>query len=755
MADAGIRIVVVLSGRTKILRRQTQARVDRDLIGRDPQNIGWLEEEYGATHRLITRLSDVGPDWEDEHGWVRQTQVYYGRGGPSDDDAYQRPQGGLAERTRPIIAVLKKLPGDLETFNQALKAASAKFRRLPALVIDEEADDASLNYKQKAATGGGWAPPRDEERSTVNREISNMLGMLEAGIYVGYTATPFANCFADANDPKGFFPHAIQVLKTPAGYFGANRVFDALYDGPPSVFLPKAAHVREVQNGQDTFALLDAALDDYVLAGAVKMFRIERARQLGDDAALQRLRHHTMMVHSHRQKQSHRTLVDETGRRLYDRPGRGLGVIGPQRTAGRLQERYETDFLPRSLDLIGTAGRVPTPELDPTWIPNWPTLAPFVVRAVHRLLELRRRGPVVLLVNSDADRETPEYDTDPDWDSDARTLGRWCVLVGGLMLSRGFTVEGLTTAYFRRVASAMDTQLQLARWNGYRSYFEDLIRLYFGVAEPGSKVNPVRNLYAEFQESTVKDALFREKLRRYAEEGTSPRIELPTFPDQRTVHTLQPTAAAKRRGLVQLRGGPIELGKNGEGIPEGASELAALAEEWGHGDYARVPICQACENTSRAGTIIASVGAAPAVRVRALLDAMVTAGATPLIGEEDDAVNRALKEEWWNVAVVNTVKPSPNGSVPLGSLDVPVRSRKTTTDPTLSTGEWNRWMHAQVGEKCGEPGCTASQSPRPPILLLLPYTTEQPGEPTRWGAIIQINGRSARGRQLVARPSAT
>jgi Z1 domain len=758
MADAGTRLVIILSGRTKILRRQTQARVDRDLVGADPQNLGLLGGEYGMDHRLLSRLSDIGPDWEDEHGWVRQTQVSYGRsagtgGGPADDDAYVRPQGGLAERTRPIIAVLKKTPGDLQTFIDALAAASPKFRRLPALVIDEEADDASLNYKQKGAAGGGWAPPRDEDRSKVNLSISQMLGQLEAGIYVGYTATPFANCFADANDPRGFFPHAIQVLKTPTGYFGANRVFDVLYDGPECTFRPKAAHIREVGDEPDNHADLDHALDDYLIAGAVKLFRIQRARQLGDDAALQRLRHHTMMVHVHRGRQAHRVLVDELTRRLFDRPGRGIAIIAPQRTAERLRERYEKDFLPRSKDLIGTAGRIPTPELDLSWIPSWKQLEPFVIEAVARLVQLQRDGSVVLLVNSDEDRQTPEYDTNSPGDPDAATLGRWCVLVGGLMLSRGFTVEGLTTVYFRRVASAMDTQLQLARWNGYRSYFEDLIRIYFGIAEPGSKVNPVRNLYEEFQESAHKDALFRERLRRYAEEGTSPRIELPTFPDQRTDYSLPPTAAGKRRGVVELRGGPIELGKHGTGIPHGASEIADLATHWGTHTFASVPVCEACQQVGRSGAIMAATGDVTADEVRKLLEAMLGSGAVGLSTEEEEAIHQVHQRGGWRVAVIGTTTAPKLGNLPFSNLAVPVRQRKPTEDPTLSTGDWNRWIRAQVGDKC-DGQCNAPVRDQPPILVLLPYDTLEDGSPKRWGAIIQIHGRTARGRQLVVRPSA-
>ncbi len=757
MADAGVRIVIILSGRTKILRRQTQARVDRDLVGADPANIGLLRDEYGPGHRLLTRLSDIGPDWDEAHGWVRQTQLAYGkvaggRVGQSDDDAYPRPQGGLALRTLPIIAVLKKTPGDLETFKDALAAASTKFRRLPALVIDEEADDASLNYKQKAAPGGGWDLPNEEERSKVNKRISEILQLLEAAVYVGYTATPFANCFADADDPRGFFPHAIQVLQTPSGYFGANRVFDGLYDGPHSKFLPKAAHIRQVKGDHGAEAELDLALDDYLLAGAVKLFRIERARQLGEDAALQRLRHHTMMVHVALKRQGQRTLVDEIGQRLFDRPKRGLAIMSPTRTSERLRDRYEKDFLPRSRDLIGVPGRIPTTELDQTWIPTWSVLQPYVVHSVERLLELRRKGSVVLLVNSDADRLTPEYDTDPPWDVEAPSLGRWCVLVGGLMLSRGFTVEGLTTVYFRRVAAAMDTQLQLARWNGYRSYFEDLIRIYFGIAEPGPKSRPLRNLYKEFEWSSVQDSVFRERLRRYAEEGTSPRLELPEFPSMRSEDSLPPTAPAKRRGLVELGGGPIELGKRGDGIPDGSPELRAVAVAWGHHQFTQVPICESCTKAGKANRISAAIGNIPSAVVTKLMEAMVAGGASPLTREETDAITKAEKGAGWRLAVLGTVKPLPDGTASFGQIEVPVRLRSSAKAPTLSTGEWNRWLRYEVGDKCN-PDCKAAIAPRPPMVLLIPYVNGQDST-KRWGVIIQIHGRSSASAGLVVKPSA-
>ena len=52
------------------------------------------------------------------------------------------------------------------------------------------------------------------------------------------------------------------------------------------------------------------------------------------------------------------------------------------------------------------------------------------------------------------------------------------IAVGGNSLSRGLTLEGLTTSYFLRNAKAYDTLLQMGRWFGYRDGFADVCRLW-------------------------------------------------------------------------------------------------------------------------------------------------------------------------------------------------------------------------------------------------------------------------------------
>jgi hypothetical protein len=52
------------------------------------------------------------------------------------------------------------------------------------------------------------------------------------------------------------------------------------------------------------------------------------------------------------------------------------------------------------------------------------------------------------------------------------------IAVGGNSLSRGLTLEGLTTSYFHRNSHAYDTLMQMGRWFGYRDGYEDLCRVW-------------------------------------------------------------------------------------------------------------------------------------------------------------------------------------------------------------------------------------------------------------------------------------
>ena len=90
----------------------------------------------------------------------------------------------------------------------------------PMLLIDDEADNASINIRR-----------RMYEVSRINGQIRELLKLFDRSNYVGYTATPFANIFIDPDTEDQMVGHDlfprdfIVSLDPPTNYFGASRVF--------------------------------------------------------------------------------------------------------------------------------------------------------------------------------------------------------------------------------------------------------------------------------------------------------------------------------------------------------------------------------------------------------------------------------------------------------------------------------------------------------------------------------------------------
>src|SRR6185295_4402091 len=87
-------------------------------------------------------------------------------------------------------------------------------------------------------------------------------------------------------------------------------------------------------------------------------------------------------------------------------------------------------------------------------------------------LDAIRQQRVFLVVNSDSS-DAPDFSAAPVWK----------IVIGGNKLSRGYTIEGLTVSYYRRVAGTADTLMQMGRWFGFRPGYKDLVRVFLGVAD--------------------------------------------------------------------------------------------------------------------------------------------------------------------------------------------------------------------------------------------------------------------------------
>src|SRR5690606_4494717 len=92
----------------------------------------------------------------------------------------------------------------------------------PLLIIDDEADNASINTKID-----------DFNPTRINGQIRNILRLFRKSAYVGYTATPFANIFIPLNDDNLFPRDFIINIPAPSNYIGPEKVFgfELLEDG--------------------------------------------------------------------------------------------------------------------------------------------------------------------------------------------------------------------------------------------------------------------------------------------------------------------------------------------------------------------------------------------------------------------------------------------------------------------------------------------------------------------------------------------
>jgi hypothetical protein len=502
-ADAGYRLIIILAGTTDILRRQTQRRLDKEMIGRE-----FLLQDYQNDNELEsfiqhgTRPSQLGFfDWQRLTG-----PVYDYRSLKHGIDALEFEKANAAKpfyavdntsRSKARLIVIKKNSIIMKKVIGDLQQIRSRLEDIPALVIDDESDQASLNTRRA-----------DETRTAVNACIVQLLKILPRGQYVGYTATPFANVFVDPSQPEDLFPKDFLIsLPRPPDYMGVSDFYDLDPKSDDDPSSNKNCFIRDIEGDDDSPGNLERAIDSFVLTGALKLFRRSNGVKVHSP-------HHTMLVHLSHLKSDHAdqvSLVERFFRRSDYRAGNGYA---------RLEHLYNSDFLPK------TKLRNPSMSLPK----SFSALSPFIAEALARISDGKR---CALMVNSDADAETPDFDAQPVWK----------IIVGGSKLSRGYTIEGLTISYYRRSARTADTLMQMGRWFGFRQGYSDLVRLFLGRKEPVRKDETI-DLYEAFGAACRDEEMFREQLKQYSS-MRDPRVLPIQVPPLVPSHLLPPTATNK------------------------------------------------------------------------------------------------------------------------------------------------------------------------------------------------------------------
>ena len=440
-ADAGYRLIIVLSGVTNNLRKQTQERLERTLTGKNPNNWYWLTSDE------------------------------------SDFNESKNANDILSTNSKRVIAVVKKNNSRLRKMEKWLKTApSAVLQNLPVLIIDDEADQATINSHRQR-----------QRQTAINKTLTNILksDFLPKNSYLGYTATPFANILSDAKDPNQLFPRDfIYPLKKPTNYFGAEQLFGREPVDENDQEIVSGRNIIIDINSQDKLKLdslmaqesstLEKSIPDS-LKDAINWFLVSTAARRSRSG---KRKFSTMLIHT-----SGRIIDHSKMRNLVDSYLNNLRQMSPHTSKNLLES---------------------------TWMRNYEkgrsnSDLPVLSWAEIESETLQVLSTAKIIVDNSRSEDRLNYDFENESDSIPY------IVIGGNTLARGLTLEGLICSYFLRTSAAYDSLLQMGRWFGYRVGYEDLQRIWM---EPDMKAN--------FRFMALVEQEIRSQIGSLAKEGRTP-----------------------------------------------------------------------------------------------------------------------------------------------------------------------------------------------------------------------------------------
>lgn len=216
-ADAGYRVIIVLAGMMENLRIQTQERLDTEFVGSESKYT--LDKKAGNEIKNTPVGVGMIPPLDPNKRIACFTSV------TTDFNKATLRALGLSLRTLngTALFVVKKNKSVLNNLHRWLvenNADETGLIDLPMLLIDDEADNASVNTNAE-----------EKDPTAINKAIRNVLNCFKQASYIGITATPFANIFINPETEedeatRDLFPKDfLTVLPTPELYIGADKIF--------------------------------------------------------------------------------------------------------------------------------------------------------------------------------------------------------------------------------------------------------------------------------------------------------------------------------------------------------------------------------------------------------------------------------------------------------------------------------------------------------------------------------------------------
>jgi hypothetical protein len=443
-ADVGYKMFVILTGMLESLRYQTLLRMQDELV--NPNDEDWFS--------FTTLDSDLKANMN------------------------ANPNAFLTDHSdHRILAVVKKNGAVLRNLKNWFSSANEHvLRNCPILIIDDEADQASVNTNKP-----------ENSPTAINGLIREIRQMLPQCAYVAYTATPFANVLIDPQSddlyPSDFI---VDLPKPPRGiYFGPEEVFgrDLLELDDPNDVNDGLDVIRTIPD--EEAAVLKPSgpgdVDDFwpVLTDTLK----ESIQYFCLATAARRARgqsnvHSTMLIHTTLYTIAH-DRFEKPVNDYIDVLKSGVMANSAQ-TMQLLKSQWEDEM-----------NRVPAGSVGVQPV-SFEELAEYLSDVLEEL---------DVVIENSMSNERLDYTED-------RSV---YIVIGGNVLSRGLTLEGLVVSFFIRAASTYDTLLQMGRWFGYRPGYSDLPRIWM-----------TSELKGNFRDLATVEQEIRNDIRRYELDHLTP-----------------------------------------------------------------------------------------------------------------------------------------------------------------------------------------------------------------------------------------
>jgi hypothetical protein len=486
--DVGYKIVIIFTGMTEDLRKQTQDRVNYGIIGKNEHS-----EKYGigklTSHKSdsIKGATNIFLDLNSKNVQTLITNLSLDQ--------------NIVFVVKKNVAVLNSLIKWLNKKSIAQNPNQYKILDTPFLIIDDEADNASIQSLSKKdyqleqdaleikeiedIDEADLTPVQlkileDAKNKTIkaiNRNIRICLSLIAQKSFVAYTATPYAvisqrsegiekeweieNVKYVIDENSDLFPeHFIIPLEPSPKYMGIEKIFGSERKKglPVIVTIPEQDKLNFPigRNSIYSFETIPESLEDAIIHFIVAIFVRESRNQK---------QHNTMLVHTSHQ-------VDKIDYLAHKIENYLLTFKDRIKTNVSLKTKFQDQ-----LEIVRSNSKNKLFEihfdlnLEKYTVPNEITndhIYSIIDKIALVSYHSKEKDPSLKHFNHKL--TYPNLERDPE---ETRVF----IVVGGNRISRGFTLEGLSTSYFVRESGTQDTLYQMGRWFGFRIGYEDTIMI--------------------------------------------------------------------------------------------------------------------------------------------------------------------------------------------------------------------------------------------------------------------------------------